>query len=59
MFYMKKELIDKADIFIIDKLHEHRVSFEPTNSPSTKNLQGEEVLVELELIGIDKANICL
>ena len=35
MFYMKKELIDKADIFIIDKLHEHKVSFEPTNSPST------------------------
>ena len=33
------------------------MSFEPTNSPSTKNLQGEEVLVELELIGIDKANI--
>ena len=59
MFYMKKELIDNADIFFIDKLNEHRVSFEPTNSPPTKHLQGEEVLVELELIGIDKANICL
>ena len=57
MFYKKKELIDKAEILFIDKLHEHIVSFEPTNSPSTKNLQGEEMLVELELIGIDKANI--
>ena len=57
MFYKKKELIDKAEIFFIDMMHEHIMSFEPTNSPSTKNLQGEEVLVELELIGIDKANI--
>ena len=57
MFYKKKELIDKAEIFFIDMLHKHVVSFEPTNSPSNKNLQGKQVLVELKLIGIDKANI--
>ena len=57
MFYKKKESIDKAEIFFIDMLHKHIVSFEPTNSPSIKNLQGKQVLVELKLIGIDKANI--
>ena len=33
------------------KSHTHPVDLEPTTSPSTKHLQGEEVKLELELIG--------
>ena len=38
-------------IFFIGKSHKHPVGVKPTNLPSTKHLQGEEVPVELQLIG--------
>ena len=37
--------------FIIGKLHMHPMDLQAKTSPSTHNVKGEEVPVELELIG--------
>ena len=64
--FLQLSYITVDDCFVMDaiflfkmigKLQMHTMGFEPTTSLSTQHLQGEEVPIELELIGLSTTGL--